>query len=132
MNITEHFTLAEMTHSAAAERMGLANLPNKTHQRNLLLLCETLEIIRGRTGGPLIVTSGFRHFDVNRAVGGSPTSAHCVGYAADFHRPGWELNTLWRFVRSLGEQGTISYDQLIGYDAHVHLSVDPRHRMMAW
>ena len=80
MRISEHFTLAELTTTAT----GLANVPDPLHLSRLSFLCaDLLEPIRGILRVPLRVNSGYRSAEVNRAVRGSATSAHCTGDAAD-------------------------------------------------
>ncbi len=89
MNLTRNFTLHEMTKSETALRYDLDNTPGETEIENLVLLCEkVLQPVRDYFGMGVKVNSGFRHPDVNRAVGGSTTSDHCKGFAADIEIPG--------------------------------------------
>lgn len=81
--ITPHFKLSEMVDSATARARGLANDPPPEVLAALTVLCrDVLEPIRALSG-PLKVNSGYRSVAVNKAVGGSATSAHCHGLAAD-------------------------------------------------
>lgn len=90
----KHFTMAELTHSATARKLGLDNTPSAEHAANLeMLVAQLLDPLREawaikcaheHWGTPAVnVTSGYRGPAVNQAVGGSNTSAHCVGFAAD-------------------------------------------------
>lgn len=132
MQLTEHFALAEMTASQQAGLASIHNQPNPTQLMRLRTLCAVLEQIRDRVGGPIVIHSGFRTYLLNTLVGGARTSSHMQGWAADFHRPNIRHEKLWNEIKAMGEEGIIKYDQLILYDRHVHLSVDPRFRMKAW
>jgi len=88
MKLSKNFSLHEMTKSETALRKGLDNTPGETEENNLKALCENiLQKVRDEFG-PTKVNSGFRHPDVNSAVGGSKTSDHCKGMAADIEVPG--------------------------------------------
>lgn len=84
MQLTEHFTLEEMTRSETAKRHGFRNVPNPDELYNLRVLCEkVLEPARTKLCRPLVVTSGFRTKAVNELVGGVANSYHLNGQAAD-------------------------------------------------
>ena len=84
MRITPHFTLDEMTVSQLAAREGLDNNPPAEARANLQLLCNALEQVRALFGAPVIVSSGYRSPAVNQRIGGTLTSKHLQGLAADF------------------------------------------------
>jgi hypothetical protein len=89
MKLTANFTLSEMTKSETALRYSMANEPSETEIGNLRLLCEeVLQPVRDFYGMGVKVNSGYRHPLVNAKVGGSATSDHCKGYAADIEIPG--------------------------------------------
>ena len=89
MNLTKNFTLSEMTKSETALRHGMANDPSETEIENLRVLCENvLQKVRDHYGKGVKVNSGYRHPLVNSKVGGSTTSDHCKGFAADIEIPG--------------------------------------------
>ena len=89
MQLSEHFSLGEMTKSQTALRLGLDNEPQDRERAALIELCEkTLEPIRWHFDRPIIVNSGYRAPAVNRAIGSSDTSQHCAGQAADIEIPG--------------------------------------------
>ena len=84
MKLTDHFTLAELTASSTARRLGLSNELPPALFGHVQALAEMLERTREQLGGkPLIVTSAYRSREVNRAVGGVATSDHTLGHAAD-------------------------------------------------
>ena len=89
MQLTEHFSLAELTASTTAQRLGLDNTPGEDERRRLLATAEMLERIRSTLGVPVVVTSGYRSPAVNRAVGGATSSDHARGQAADILAPGF-------------------------------------------
>lgn len=93
MNLTPNFTLAEFTASNTASRRGISNdLPVDLYL-NAKLTCEMLERIRSFLSehigkpAPILITSGYRSIEVNRAVGSRDTSAHVNAQAADWHCP---------------------------------------------
>ena len=89
MNLTKNFTLAEMTKSETALRYDMDNTPGEKEIGNLKVLCEkVLQPVRDHYGRGVKVNSGFRHPEVNAKVGGSKTSDHCRGQAADIEIPG--------------------------------------------
>lgn len=85
--LSAHFSLAELTRSATATRLGIDNTPDEEVVSNLHRLAIELEKIRGLAGGPLKVNSGYRCESLNAAVGGSPNSYHLFGCAADIDPP---------------------------------------------
>jgi hypothetical protein len=89
MNLTKNFTLAEMTKSETALRYDMDNTPGEQEIAALKLLAEkVLQPVRDHFGRGVKVNSGFRHPEVNAKVGGSKTSDHCRGQAADIEIPG--------------------------------------------
>lgn len=125
--LSEHFTLAELTRSTTAIRKGIPNVPGADAVRALTLLCEkVLEPVRAHYGKPVIVTSGYRAPRVNVAVGGSATSQHCSGEAADFTVKGVSNIEVCRWIAA-----NLDFDQLIyefGETGWVHCSYSA-HRM---
>jgi len=84
MNLSKHFTLAEMTFSPTAIKKGIDNTPNAQTVRNLQTLCEKiLEPLRVHIGGPIKVSSGFRSEVLNSLIGGAKSSQHKTGQAVD-------------------------------------------------
>lgn len=87
MQLTQHFTLAELTKSSTAERLELDNTPPPDVLPALTSTAEMLERIRSTLGVPVTVTSGYRAWAVNKAVKGATTSDHAQGRAADIVAP---------------------------------------------
>jgi uncharacterized protein YcbK (DUF882 family) len=88
INLTEHFTLGEMTVTSVKTADG--NIPSHVSIENLKRLCKWLEHLRAQYNllyddgsHPIVINSGYRSEEVNKRVGGSPTSNHLTGCAAD-------------------------------------------------
>ena len=89
MQISDHFTLSELTKSSTAERLGIANEPGSMEVENLIMVCDQiLEPVRNHYGIPFAPNSGFRCLELNRAIGSSGNSQHVKGEAVDFEVPG--------------------------------------------
>lgn len=99
MHLSPHFTLEELIKSQTGDRLGLDNEPNPIQLAALKALCvNVLEPIRNHFNRPVIISSGFRGPELNKATGGSPTSQHCNGEAADIEVPGVSNNELARYI----------------------------------
>ena len=89
MQLSDHFTLSELTQSSTAERLGIANEPGSTEVENLIMVCDQiLEPVRNHYGIAFAPNSGFRCLELNRAIGSSDKSQHVTGQAVDFEVPG--------------------------------------------
>lgn len=111
--LSPHFSLAELTASDTARRLGDANQPGPAEIAALNQLCaKVLEPIRAHFGRPVRVNSGFRNARVNRAVGSSSTSQHRRGEAADIEIDGISNAVVARWIRD-----NLSFDQVI-LEAH--------------
>ena len=109
MNLTKNFTLEEMIKSETALRHDMDNTPGEKEIGNLKLLCEkVLQPVRDHFGKGVKVNSGFRHPDVNAKVGGSRTSDHTRGQAADIEIPGVPNAELAEWIKD-----NLDYRQLI-------------------
>ena len=109
MKLTENFSLAEMTKSETALRLDLPNDPEPDHLENMKALAENvLQPVRNYFGMGVKVNSAYRHPDVNKAVGGSTTSDHCKGMAADIEIPGIPNAELAEWI-----QNNLEFRQLI-------------------
>jgi len=109
MNLTANFSLHEMTKSETALRKGMPNEPTEDDIANLKLLAEkVLQPLRDLSGVGIKVNSGYRSPDVNAAVGGSRTSDHCKGQAADIEIAGIPNATLAQYIKD-----SLQYTQLI-------------------
>ena len=125
MNLSNNFTLEQLTASTIALKKGIDNVPNDEQVANLTELAQVLERVQSLLGNALYIDSAFRSPKLNATVGGSVTSAHLEGYAADFVCPGYgDPKAVCEAIRD----SEISFDQLIQEGTWVHLSVDPRMR----
>ena len=99
MQLTSNFSLSEMTKSETALRHNMDNTPGESEIENLKILCEqVLQPVREHYGRGVKVNSGFRHPEVNAKVGGSKTSDHCKGQAADIEIPGVANAELAKYI----------------------------------
>ena len=116
MNLSPHFTFAELTHT---DHRSLDNTPNADELANLKRLAEFLETVKtALSNRPVMINSGFRSKAVNDAVGSKNTSQHRLGLAADFRVPGMAPDAVMRTLLAL------PYDQLIReFDRWTHISV---------
>ena len=116
--MTEHFSLAELTHT---DHRALDNTPNEAERANLQRLAEFLEQVKSALGGkPVMVNSAFRSKAVNDAVGSKDTSQHRIGCAADLRVPGMTPDAVVRAVIA----ANLPFDQIIReFDAWTHISV---------
>lgn len=114
MNISEHFTLEELTFSATAKSKGIDNTPKGQDLENLKYTASQMEIVRNILKFPISVSSGFRCEALNKAVGGASTSAHQKGLAVDFTCKGY--GDTRKVVQALLEAYRVkelAFDQLI-------------------
>lgn len=85
MNLTEHFSMKELTHSQTAIKNGIPNIPKDPQVvANLTLLCEkVLEPLREGMKCPIKISSGYRSPELNKLIGGAKASQHNIGEAVD-------------------------------------------------
>lgn len=124
----KYFSIKELTKSSKADQLNIENIPTKEAEENLIKLVENiLDPLREAWGRPIRVNSGYRGSELNKAVGGSKTSQHCTGQAADISvgNPS-ENKKLFNLIQELN----LPYDQLIDeYNySWVHVSYGPRNR----
>lgn len=136
--LSENFTLEEMLVSSTARKYGIDNTPDAVSKANMTLLCsKLLQPIRNGYGKSIIVSSGYRCPALNTKIGGSKTSQHMRGQAADIndgtgYKQGgearYEANAkLFAYIYDKG-----GYDQLInefpdaqGRPQWIHVSYNP-------
>ncbi len=117
--------MAELTRSATAQRMGIKNTPTAAHRANLEMMVAVLadplreawaiRCAHEKYGTPALnVSSGYRGFRLNKAVGGVDTSAHCVGFALDLVPANGRLAEFKAFCREYLKGKP--FDQLISED----------------
>ena len=112
----KHFTFNEFERSDTAARLKIDNrLPELAEAHVVELVDILLDPLREAWGSPLIVTSGYRCPALNQAVGGSETSAHTAGWAADLvpDDPRWSVEELVDFAVEWITTNGLPYDQLI-------------------
>jgi len=112
MKLSAHFDLAEFTRSESAKRHGVSNEPTAEHQANLKVLCEkVLEPVRIFKEGHLNISSGYRSKNLNHFIGGSLSSQHCEGKAADIDMDGMSGKTNKQIFDYIKDN--LDFDQLI-------------------
>ena len=130
MQLTNNFSLAEMVKSETALRHDMDNTPGEAEIENLKRLCEqVLQPVRDHFAKGVKVNSGFRHPEVNAKVGGSKTSDHCKGQAADIEIPGIANADLAKWItENLDFTQVILefYTPGIPDSGWVHVSYDPQ------
>jgi uncharacterized protein YcbK (DUF882 family) len=120
MQLSEHFTLEELTRSEVAERKGLDNTPNASEIANLTRLAALLEEVRSLLNKPIMLNSGFRSKAVNDSVGSKDSSQHRIGCAADIRVPGMTPKQVVEAIIA----SDIGYDQVIEeFSSWTHISV---------
>ena len=115
-----NFTISEFIHSNTAIERHINNMPDISSLDCLLdLIFYLLQPLRDRLGRPIIITSGYRCSQLNKAIGGVANSQHTKGQAADIKVNGMRPDDLINFIVKSG----LEYDQLIQeYDSWVHIS----------
>ena len=109
MQLSENFSLLELTKSQTATRKGIDNTPSPEHQENLKLLCtHILQPVRDRFERVVSVSSGYRSPELCTAIGSKTTSQHAKGQAADFEIYGLSNGELATWIKD-----KLDYDQLI-------------------
>ena len=110
-NLSEHFKLGEFTKSSYPE---VYNIPSHTAIANLTRLCEWLEVLRERAGCPIIINSGYRSPQLNKRVGGEPTSNHLTGCAADIRTNGMEQAIVYGAILiTYAKESKQEFDELL-------------------
>ena len=109
MNLTKNFSLIELTSSETAVRKGIDNTPSQEVVNNLKYLCENvMQPLRDWYGKPINITSGYRSPKLNKAIGGSTTSDHCLGCAIDFTLPKEDYKEVFEYIKA-----NLPHDQII-------------------
>lgn len=118
MKLSENFELKEFTASDTATRKGIVNNPGVSEVKAIEnLVVKLLQPLRKAYGKRMVINSGYRCPELNKAVGGAPTSQHVKGEAADVacEHPAY-------LVECLKKSG-LDFDQCIQYSSFVHLSL---------
>ena len=128
MNITENFTLEEFIHSDTAVEKGIKNEPGTRERLAIMNLCvKLLQPLREAIDKPISINSGYRCPELNKAVGGVPTSQQVKGEAADLRIEGKAGDLL-----EVLEDSGLPFDQAILYRhknfLHVSLKLEGEQR----
>lgn len=134
----KYFSIAEFLRSDAAEKYQVSNIPGDEELLKVLtnintLVNRVLDPLRAMIGRPIIITSGYRSRQINELVGGSKTSQHLTGKAADFHVRGFtpqQMNVVYQTIQML-----FDFDQLIFYPSKniIHVSWNgDKNRQQSW
>ena len=133
MKLSEHMTLGELTKT----KTGIENVPNEEQVKNLKRVCGWLEQLRrrwnnlyGEGDDPIIINSGFRSPEVNKAVGGATLSNHLTGCAVDIRCIGIEQALRYAAILlDISDLNHEDFDELIierkGYSYWIHFAVRP-------
>ena len=112
MILSQNFNLEEFTSSATAKLKNIDNRPNVQVMESLKRLCvEILQPIRNKLGLPITISSGYRCAALNNAIGGSKSSQHIKGEAADIFCI--DNAKLWNLICKMILNGEITVGQLI-------------------
>ena len=133
MKLSEHFTLRELTKTS----VNIENVPSEAQVENLKRVCRWLERLRKRWNDkygdgddPIIINSGFRSPEVNKAVGGVPTSNHLTGCAVDIRCIGIEQALRYAAILlDISDMSREDFDELLieqkGRVIWIHFAVRP-------
>ena len=124
----KHFTMNELVRSNTAINNEIDNEPTEDIKKNLIDLVENvLDPLREAYGHPIRVNSGYRSKELNKSIGGVPTSQHCLGQAADITTGTKNGN---KDLIAIAKSINLPYDQLIDEKngTWVHISYGPRNR----
>jgi zinc D-Ala-D-Ala carboxypeptidase len=130
VQLSPNFSLSDLVYSETAEENGIDNTPPPEVVENLKRLAAGLEAVRALLGAPLEISSGYRCAALNEAVGGSSTSQHIQGLAADFACSGY--GSPLEVALAIQKSG-LEFDQcILEYGRWVHLSFSdtPRSRLL--
>ena len=134
----KYFILAEFLYSDTANKHQVTNIPCDEELLAVLnninaLVDNVLDPLRAMIARPIIITSGYRCQRVNELVGGSKTSQHLLGKAADFHVQGYTPQQMDMIYRTM--QMYYDFDQLIFYPSKniIHVSWNgDKNRQESW
>ena len=117
--LSQHFTLGELCKTSVKTADG--NIPSRVHIENLKRVCGWLEMLRdeynrryGEGNNPIIINSGYRSPQVNKAVGGVATSNHLTGCAVDIRVA--DMKQLMRYaviLLDIADEGREAFDELL-------------------
>ena len=134
----KYFSYSEFFKSDVAEKHQVKNIPDDAQLSQVLgnikaLVLNVLDPLRVRIGRPIIITSGYRSQRVNELVGGSMSSQHMAGKAADIHVQGYTSQQMDIVYQTI--QMCYDFDQLIFYPSKniIHVSWNgDKNRQESW
>lgn len=110
----KYFSIRELINSDTAKKYGIDNTPGIIEENNIKrLIDEILDPIREEYGSPIRVSSGYRCKKLNDAVGGSKTSQHMKGEAADLIPVDGDTRRLFYLIKEMIDNKEIRCGQLI-------------------
>ena len=111
MQLSKNLSLAEVTRSETAKRKGISNMPTPEHIENFKKLATNIfQPIREHFDKPILISSGYRSAELNKAIGGSLSSQHCSGEAIDIDMDGTDITNkqIFDYIKD-----KLNFDQLI-------------------
>jgi hypothetical protein len=111
MQLSANLSLAEVTRSETAKRRGISNMPTAEHIENFKKLAANIfQPIREHFGKPILISSGYRSAELNKAIGGSLSSQHCSGEAIDIDMDGTDITNaqIFNYIKD-----NLNFDQMI-------------------
>jgi hypothetical protein len=111
MQLSTNLSLAEVTRSETAKRRGISNMPTPEHIENFKKLAINIfQPIREHFGKPILISSGYRSAELNKAIGGSLSSQHCSGEAIDIDMDGTDITNaqIFHYIKD-----NLNFDQII-------------------
>lgn len=122
---TNNFSYNELIYSDTAIREGIDNNPPKEYIDNGIKLINFLQELRDAYGKPIMINSGFRSTELNKRIGGVPSSSHLYFLAADLRAT--NMSEFITFVKEFYKDRT-DYDQIIiesnGRSKWVHIGIN--------
>ncbi len=109
--ISKHISYKEGVYSRTAMRRGIKNNPNAEQMENMITIAEEVfEPLRMWVGGPIKINSFFRSPELNKAIGGSSKSQHCLGQAMDIDDTFGKMSNadMYEFIKE-----NLDFDQMI-------------------
>jgi hypothetical protein len=123
MRLSKNFPLKELIRSETAARENIDNRPNPNQVNNLLFVCQFQLQPTKNEFSIVVVTSGFRCFELNTAIGGSKTSDHMEGKATDFRTPEADLKEVFNWMAENLIFGQLIYEAPPNKEPWIHISL---------
>ncbi|MGL5714591.1 MAG: D-Ala-D-Ala carboxypeptidase family metallohydrolase [Paraclostridium sp.] len=116
-----NFTYKEIIRSETADRLGIDNSVDERHVDNVIKALFGIQFVRWHLSCAIKINSWYRCEELNKAVGGSPTSKHKEGFAIDFIPRGWDLQSAYDAIKN---EPKIEFNQLIIYQSKGFIHID--------